>query len=285
MQRAVKMTKGRIYRVVLVSDFDIGSARSFTLDEEAGQFVAKRITPTYLRRQIVGLRNGLEKAKRELHRLSSRLLSPFTSKRRQELESEISNLETGLRQALQREQERPREGWYCISFNISHKRLSDYRVRMTAYMKQRVFEKAQAFQREEPLYLVTYVPKEASKDKVEGKFWWYRDEFWVSVGYSEEEARLFLWEKGRREQRKFERLAKAKAAAKEAHEEVGRERIPEEVRLLVWERDGGCCVRCGSTDGLEFDHIIPVSKGGSNTEKNVQLLCARCNREKGDRLA
>lgn len=90
-----------------------------------------------------------------------------------------------------------------------------------------------------------------------------------------------LWEKGRREQRKLERLAKAMAAAKEVREEAGRERIPEEVRLLVWERDGGRCVKCGSTEDLEFDHIIPASKGGNNTEKNVQLLCAKCNQEKG----
>ena len=84
---------------------------------------------------------------------------------------------------------------------------------------------------------------------------------------------------------KRQRLAKAMAAAKEAREEVRRERIPAEVRFLVWERDGGRCARCGSTEDLEFDHIIPVSKGGSSTEKNVQLLCAKCNREKRDRIA
>ncbi|MGH9199405.1 MAG: HNH endonuclease [Acidimicrobiia bacterium] len=34
----------------------------------------------------------------------------------------------------------------------------------------------------------------------------------------------------------------------------------------------------------EFDHIIPLATGGSNTERNVQLLCESCNRQKGARI-
>jgi 5-methylcytosine-specific restriction endonuclease McrA len=44
--------------------------------------------------------------------------------------------------------------------------------------------------------------------------------------------------------------------------------------------DNGKCVRCVSNERLEFDHIIPVSEGGSNTERNIQLLCEPCNRAK-----
>lgn len=55
--------------------------------------------------------------------------------------------------------------------------------------------------------------------------------------------------------------------------------IPNAVRGDVWQRDEGKCVECGSRKDLEYDHIIPVSKGGSNTEKNVQLLCRKCNRK------
>jgi hypothetical protein len=44
------------------------------------------------------------------------------------------------------------------------------------------------------------------------------------------------------------------------------------------------CVECGFKENLEYDHIIPVSKGGSNTERNVQLLCERCNRTKRDKI-
>ena len=61
--------------------------------------------------------------------------------------------------------------------------------------------------------------------------------------------------------------------------------IPTAVRLDVWRRDKGRCVECGSTDNLHFDHIIPYSKGGSSlTADNIQLLCARHNLEKRDRI-
>jgi hypothetical protein len=58
-------------------------------------------------------------------------------------------------------------------------------------------------------------------------------------------------------------------------------RIPEPVRHEVWRRDGGRCTQCGSQENLEFDHMIPVVKGGSNIARNIQLLCETCNRKKG----
>ena len=45
-------------------------------------------------------------------------------------------------------------------------------------------------------------------------------------------------------------------------------------------RDRGRCVDCDSRERLEFDHIIPVSKGGSNTARNIELRCEACNRRK-----
>ena len=60
-----------------------------------------------------------------------------------------------------------------------------------------------------------------------------------------------------------------------------RERIPEDVRLFVWQSDEGKCVKCASRKKLEYDHIIPLARGGSNTKRNIQLLCEACNREKG----
>lgn len=61
--------------------------------------------------------------------------------------------------------------------------------------------------------------------------------------------------------------------------------IPSSVKISVWRRDQGKCIQCGSKEKLEYDHIIPISKGGANTERNVQLLCEKCNREKSARIA
>ena len=65
---------------------------------------------------------------------------------------------------------------------------------------------------------------------------------------------------------------------------TSRELIAESVKHEVWRRDQGKCVICGSQKNLEFDHIIPFSKGGSNTVRNIQLLCESCNRSKSDKI-
>ncbi len=61
-------------------------------------------------------------------------------------------------------------------------------------------------------------------------------------------------------------------------------RISTQTKNAVWRRDGGRCVECASQERLEYDHIIPVSKGGSNTARNIQLLCEKCNRQKSDKI-
>ncbi|WP_221410643.1 HNH endonuclease [Riemerella anatipestifer] len=63
-----------------------------------------------------------------------------------------------------------------------------------------------------------------------------------------------------------------------------REHISQKVKDMVWNRDGGKCVECGSSEKLEFDHIVPFSKGGSNTYRNIQLLCEPCNRKKSNKI-
>lgn len=83
---------------------------------------------------------------------------------------------------------------------------------------------------------------------------------------------------------KYSGLDKLILTSSEILEKNNRQPIPDEVKIFVWNRDGGCCISCGSQTNLEFDHIIPFSKGGSNTARNLQLLCEKCNRSKGTNI-
>jgi 5-methylcytosine-specific restriction protein A len=51
-------------------------------------------------------------------------------------------------------------------------------------------------------------------------------------------------------------------------------------RLSVW-RTNPRCVKCHRLtrypDGFELDHIIPLFKGGKDTQESCQLLCKGCH--------
>ena len=64
--------------------------------------------------------------------------------------------------------------------------------------------------------------------------------------------------------------------------------IRRERRLALYMRDGLACVWCGSSledDNvtLSLDHIVPVSRGGTNGSKNLVTSCRKCNSVRGDR--
>ncbi len=116
------------------------------------------------------------------------------------------------------------------------------------------------------------------------RLWWVGDDFyWDADGLSAEEVALEVWDRSRRREHRYERLRVVRAREEEATT-ARRERIPDDVRALVWSRDGGRCVRCGAEDDLQFDHVIPVAKGGGNAHGNIQILCGGCNRLKSDRI-
>jgi hypothetical protein len=117
------------------------------------------------------------------------------------------------------------------------------------------------------------------------EFWLYKDRIFIEEhdeDYTFEQRKLLVREEFDKERRHFEKLhAKFSGAS---NENQSRSKISSEVRIFVWQRDGGRCASCGSNENLEYDHIIPFSKGGSNTERNIQLLCGNCNRLKSDNI-
>lgn len=80
------------------------------------------------------------------------------------------------------------------------------------------------------------------------------------------------------------RMIDAASMPKTSEMKPRREAIPRAVQREVWQRDGGRCVECSTREKLCFDHIVPFSRGGSNTVRNIQLLCEDCNLSKGNRI-
>lgn len=62
-----------------------------------------------------------------------------------------------------------------------------------------------------------------------------------------------------------------------------KQKIPQSLRTMVFERDAYRCVECGDHKGLSADHIVPESKGGPTTFENLQTMCRPCNSRKGNR--
>jgi hypothetical protein len=88
------------------------------------------------------------------------------------------------------------------------------------------------------------------------------------------------------EKRKFAATPKPRGSAAPAETR----RIPAHVRRAVRKRDAGRCTfvsdsghRCESRKFLEFDHIVPVAKGGPSTVANVRLRCRAHNQLAAER--
>lgn len=63
--------------------------------------------------------------------------------------------------------------------------------------------------------------------------------------------------------------------------------IPRDIQFRVLKRENQICSDCGRSvkdEDIEFDHVIPWSKGGSSDEHNIRLLCKACNKKRGNRF-
>jgi 5-methylcytosine-specific restriction endonuclease McrA len=115
------------------------------------------------------------------------------------------------------------------------------------------------------------------------RYWLFEDRvYWEDDELAAADVRALVRERELRARRRLER-AHALVAAEEPV--VRRRPIPRELRLAVWQRDGGACVACGGRFELQFDHVIPLALGGASTLENLQVLCAACNQRKGASVA
>jgi 5-methylcytosine-specific restriction endonuclease McrA len=93
----------------------------------------------------------------------------------------------------------------------------------------------------------------------------------------------------------IEKLEKQKFAATDrprskTGKTTSKRHIPAHIKRAVWQRDSGRCTfmsdnghRCHSRKFLEFDHVIPVARGGLPTTQNLRLRCRAHNQYEAER--
>ena len=60
--------------------------------------------------------------------------------------------------------------------------------------------------------------------------------------------------------------------------------VPPAMAIRVARRDNYTCQLCGTPlldRDIEFDHVIPIGRGGATKESNLRVTCRKCNRAKG----
>ena len=108
---------------------------------------------------------------------------------------------------------------------------------------------------------------------------------WVGIDISEKAAELVLM-RGRKETNllhDFRAIHRTDIPRRTDLEEIPNYRTHKHV--LFGKQEGKCngCRTEFPFRILEIDHVIPRSRGGTDHEENLQLLCSHCNRVKGDR--
>lgn len=135
--------------------------------------------------------------------------------------------------------------------------------------------------------LLTFI--ELYKERIDKAIIEYKNELKAEqLQQEKDKMRQLLLEKDRKKQLSrtvLKELIQEESISNQFIDEKGkREPIPQEIMDQVWNRDGGKCVKCGSQQRLEFDHIIPFSKGGATTYRNLQILCKSCNIDKSNSI-
>jgi 5-methylcytosine-specific restriction endonuclease McrA len=161
-----------------------------------------------------------------------------------------------------------RRGWLTVTVGRSAYR--------TARLRQQDVDQMSLGQHRFPIFLLTVG---------ERSYWRFQDKFyWDNDGLDADQIHALLTVRQQRQQQHIERAQAIVAMGAQPRKPSQRSRVPDDVKQLVWRRDGGRCQNCNSTTELQYDHIIPVSMGGSSNPENIELLCGPCNRAKSDGL-
>ena len=109
------------------------------------------------------------------------------------------------------------------------------------------------------------------------RWWWYLDRFWWDdQRLSAAEIQRTVLQSDLRLKQRSEVDARARMILLGPSAPITQEHVSESVRLAVWRRDSARCVDCGSGKSVVFDHIVPISEGGSSTAANIELRCELC---------
>ena len=143
-------------------------------------------------------------------------------------------------------------------------------------LSRKDYEKAAVAQGEHPLRVMHGGGRQ---------WWWYQGRFyWEDEGLAAGDVEALVFERSRRKSRQLDNARSSLAQGTVESNITPREGLSREGKLRIWDKYRGRCANCGSTKLLQFDHIVPLAMGGSNSEQNFQLLCDRCNQEKGGGL-
>ena len=126
--------------------------------------------------------------------------------------------------------------------------------------------------------------REATRKRAKARHWRCRDE----ILKQQREYYLKNHERLKTNVRKWqlanpERANERKKAYKHKKRGAGGFYTSTDIANIYTAQRGKCFCSIGLAGRFEIDHVLPVSRGGSNWPANLQLLCVSCNRSKSDK--